>query len=85
MATARVSKPRSLNFLWVAISSGISATQVVQLVAQKFSRNTFPCNCVVEILVPSSKTYEDSGARSLAQAANRQARPKVRSQVHMRP
>jgi hypothetical protein len=42
MATARVSKPLAWYLLWVAMISGISATQVVQLVAQKFTSVTLP-------------------------------------------
>ena len=42
--------------------SGISATQVVQLVAQKLTRVTLPRSCAVVWLEPSSSTKVDSGA-----------------------
>jgi hypothetical protein len=55
--------------MYVATNSGISATQVVQLVAQKFTKATFPCSCLALKVEPSSKTKEDSGARSPEQPA----------------
>ena len=42
--------------------SGISATQVVQLVAQKFTKVTLPFICSVENDLPSSKTIVEAGA-----------------------
>lgn len=52
---------------------GISATQVVQLVAQKLTNVTFPRNCEVLVCEPSSKTKLDSGATCEEQAINPQA------------
>ena len=57
-----VSKPRSLYLTKVATTSGISATQVVQLVAQKFTRSTLPLKSEVDFVVPSSKMKEERGA-----------------------
>ena len=62
MATARVSKPWLWNFWWVATISGISATHVVQLVAQKFTKVTLPLRSAVVCLLPSSSTKVDCGA-----------------------
>ena len=42
--------------------SGISATQVVQLVAQKLTRVTLPFRSAVDLLEPSSSTKVDAGA-----------------------
>ncbi len=62
MATAMVSNPRLLNLWWVAMISGISATQVAQLVAQKFTSVTLPRRSAVVWLEPSSSTKVLSGA-----------------------
>src|SRR5690554_1847203 len=64
MATARVSKLRSLNFLCVATSEGISLTQVTQVVAQKLTRVTLPLRSAVLRVLPSSSTKVESGAAS---------------------
>ncbi|MOA44736.1 hypothetical protein D3C78_1670560 [compost metagenome] len=42
--------------------SGISATQVVQLVAQKLTSVTLPCISAVVFWLPSSSTNVDEGA-----------------------
>eukprot|EP01034_Spumella_vulgaris_P033922 gene33921-41841_t len=62
MATAMVSKPWVAYFLWVAMISGISATQVVQLVAQKLTSVTLPRRSAVDWREPSSSTNVLSGA-----------------------
>ncbi len=49
---------------------GISATQVTQLVAQKFTKVTRPLNWDVDWLLPSSKTNFDSGAISVPELKN---------------
>ena len=59
MATAKVSKPLSLYLLCVLMMSGISATQVVQLVAQKFTSVTLPLRSCVVFWLPLSSTNVD--------------------------
>jgi hypothetical protein len=54
--------------------SGISATQLAQLVAQKLMSVTFPRNCEVLMREPSNKTKLDSGAVCEVQATNRHKR-----------
>lgn len=74
MATARVSKPRAWYLLKVSMMRGISATQVVQLVAQKFTRVTLPLKSVVVFLLPSKRTKVVSGA-SVALADEKNTHP----------
>ena len=47
--------------------SGISATQVVQLVAQKLTSVTLPCKPWVLVVLPSSKTNSEAGAAWVAE------------------
>jgi len=44
------------------MTSGISATQVTQLVAQKLTSVTLPRSCCVVVLEPSSSTNCELGA-----------------------
>ena len=54
---------------------GISATQVVQLVAQKLTRVTFPFKSAVVFVLPSSSTKVDSGAACAPLQPDRFANP----------
>ena len=56
----------TLNLLWVAAICGISCTQLVQLVAQKFTRTTCPRSAASSEMRPSSNVYVTSGAISAA-------------------
>ena len=62
MATASVSKPWAWYFWWVVTKSGISATQVVQLVAQKLTNTTLPRKSALRRVEPSSSTKVEAGA-----------------------
>src|SRR3989338_474147 len=62
MATAIVSYPRPRNFWWVLTNKGISATQVVQLVAQKLINATLPRRSDVVRDEPSSSVNVVCGA-----------------------
>ena len=55
MATASVSRPRRLYLWCVATSSGISLTQLTQLVAQKLTSKTLPRSPLLDAFAPSSK------------------------------
>jgi len=54
----------------------------VQLVAQKFTKDTFPCNCCDVTVEPSSKTKEDSGARSEEQPPSANDKPRAQAQFN---
>src|SRR5690606_19028567 len=66
MATATISNPLLDKALKFSMLSGICATQVVQSVAQNFTRTTLPCRSLVSKCLPLRSVKATSGALALA-------------------
>ena len=65
MATATISKPLLDKALKFSMLSGICATQVVQSVAQNFTKTTLPCKSLVSKCLPFRSVKATSGALAL--------------------